>query len=222
MQPRPRRSPKNSFTFGAHAYLGASPASQFWITTISDFSLDVTNAGTNPKSPGGPRLNSASGYHGDRMQTGDLDWQYLDFSQLTLSGLYEIMALRQLVFVVEQKCVFLDADGYDLSARHLIGRRDGKLLAYARVLPPGVKYAEYSIGRVVVDPGARKLGFGRAAMLGAMRRIVMADGPVPIRIQAQEHLADTLYKPLGFERITGVYDEDGIPHVDMRFTATRE
>lgn len=125
---------------------------------------------------------------------GELDWQYSDFSELTLSGLYEIMALRQPVFVVEQKCPSLDADGYDLSAMHLIGRRDGKMLAYARVLP----------------------GFGRAAMLGAMRRIATAHGPAPIRIQAQEHLADTLHKPLGFERITGVYDEDGIPHVDMR------
>jgi ElaA protein len=147
---------------------------------------------------------------------GELDWQYPDFSNLTPFGLYEIMALRQLVFVVEQKCPFLDADGYDLSAKHLIGRRDEKMLAYARVLPPGVKYAEYSIGRLVVDPGARNLGLGRAAMLEAIRRIVTADGPVPIMIQAQEHLADTLYKPLGFERVTGVYYEDGIPHVDMR------
>jgi ElaA protein len=126
------------------------------------------------------------------------------------------MALRQLVFVVEQKCAFLDADGYDLSAMHLIGRRDGKMLAYARVLSPGVRYAEYSIGRLVVDPGARNLGLGRAAMLEAMRRIVMADGSVPIKIQAQAHLANVLYKPLGFEPVTGVYDEDGIPHVDMR------
>ena len=150
---------------------------------------------------------------------GELDWQYSDFSELTPFGLYEIMALRQLVFVVEQKCLFLDADGYDLSAKHLIGRRDGKMLAYARVLPPGVKYAEHSIGRLVVDPGARNFGLGRAAMREAMRRIVTAHGPVPIRIQAQEHLADTLYKPLGFERITGVYDDDGIPHVDMRVAA---
>jgi ElaA protein len=151
---------------------------------------------------------------------GELDWQYSDFSKLTPLELYEIMALRQRVFVVEQKCPYLDADGYDLSAQHLIGRRDRKMIAYARVLPPGVKYAEHSIGRLVVDLSSRKLGLGRAAMLEAIRQIVIADGRVPIRIQAQEHLADTLYKPLGFERITGVYDEDGIPHVDMRVAAT--
>jgi len=151
----------------------------------------------------------------------EIDWQYSDFSQLTPFALYEILALRQLVFVVEQKCVFLDADGYDLSAGHLIGRRDNRLIAYARILPPGVKYAEHSIGRVVVDPTARNRGFGRAVMLEAIRRILLAAGPVPIMIQAQEHLADTLYRPLGFERVTDVYDEDGIPHVDMRLAPKR-
>ncbi len=152
----------------------------------------------------------------------ELDWQYSDFPELTVRGLYEIMALRQLVFVVEQRCVYLDADGYDLSAKHLIGRRDGTMVAYARVLPPGVKYADYSIGRLVVDPAARKSGLGRTAMVEAIRRIVIAAGPVPIKIQAQEYLADTLYKPLGFERMTGVYDEDGIPHVDMRLLPGRD
>ena len=145
-----------------------------------------------------------------------IDWQYSAFPELAPLAVYEILALRQRVFVVEQQCPFLDADGCDLSAKHLMGRRDGRLLAYARVLPPGVKYAEHSIGRLVVDPPARKGGLGRAAMREAIRRIVVADGPVPIRLQAQEYLADTLYEPLGFERIGSPYDEDGIPHVDMR------
>jgi ElaA protein len=153
------------------------------------------------------------------MPMDELDWQYSDFPELTLLELYEIMALRQVVFVVEQKCAFLDADGYDLSAKHLIGRRGGKMVVYARVLPPRVKCSEHYIGRLVVDPSARRFGFGRAAMLEAMRRIVMADGSVPIRLQAQEHLADTLYQPLGFQRTSGVYDEDGIPPVDMRLAA---
>jgi ElaA protein len=150
-----------------------------------------------------------------------LDWQYSEFAQLSPFVVYEILALRQLVFVVEQKCVFLDADGYDVSAGHLVGRRNDRLVAYARILSPGVKYAEHSIGRVVVDPTARNSGFGRAVMLEAIRRIVESDGPVPIMIQAQEHLADTLYKPLGFERVNGVYDEDGIAHVDMRLAPKR-
>lgn len=152
---------------------------------------------------------------------GELEWQFSDFSELSPFSLYEIMVLRQLVFVVEQKCPFLDADGYDLSAKHLMGRRDDKMLAYARVIPPGVKYAEHSIGRLVVHPSARKYGLGRAAMIEAIRLIATTDGPAPIRIQAQEHLADTLYKPLGFERITDIYDEDGIAHVDMRLAAAR-
>jgi ElaA protein len=147
-----------------------------------------------------------------------IDWQYSDFAALTPFAVYEILVLRQLVFVVEQKCAFLDADGYDLSAKHLLVRRDNKLIAYARVMPPMVKYPEYSIGRLVVDPKERKGGLGRTVMIEAIRRIVMTDGPVSIFIQAQEYLADTLYKPLGFERITDIYDEDGIPHVDMRLT----
>jgi predicted GNAT family N-acyltransferase len=65
-----------------------------------------------------------------------------------------------------------------------------------------VKYPEYSIGRLVVDPNERKGGLGRAVMIEAVQRIVMADGPVPIYLQAQEYLADTLYKPPRFERIT--------------------
>ena len=87
-----------------------------------------------------------------------IDWQYSDFATLTPFAVYEILVLRQLVFVVEQKCAFLDADGYDLSAKHLLVRRDNKLIAYARVLPPMVKYPEYSIGRLVVDPNQRKGG----------------------------------------------------------------
>jgi ElaA protein len=148
-------------------------------------------------------------------------WKYSDFATLTPLDVYEVLGLRQRVFIVEQNCAFQDADGYDLSANHLLGQRDGQLLAYARVLPPGVRYAEHSIGRLAVDPNARKTGLGRAALSEAIRQIAMVSGPVPIRLQAQEYLADILYKPLGFERISRVYDEDGIPHVDMRLAAAR-
>src|SRR5215212_6523377 len=96
-----------------------------------------------------------------------IDWHYLDFAALTPFAVYEILILRQLVFVVEQKCAFLEADGYDLSAKHLLVRRDNKLIAYARVLPPMVKYPKYSIGRLVVVPNERKSGLGRAVMIEA-------------------------------------------------------
>ena len=148
-----------------------------------------------------------------------IDWQYSDFTTLTPFAVYEILVLRQSIFIVEQKCAFLDADGYDLSAKHLLVRRDNKLIACARVLPPMVKYPEYSIGRLAVASDERKAGLGRAVMIEAIRRIVMSGGPVSIFLQAQEYLADTLYKPLGFERITDIYDEDGIPHVDMRLAS---
>jgi ElaA protein len=145
----------------------------------------------------------------------EVEWQYSDLSKLTPFDVYDVLRLRQLVFVVEQKCLFMDADGYDLMAKHLMGRSVGELLVYARVLPPGVKYDEYSIGRVVVHPHARGKGLARAAMTEVINRIEDLAGPMPIRVQAQCYLADTLYAPLGFERIGGAYDEDGIAHVDM-------
>ena len=144
-----------------------------------------------------------------------MQWQYSDFNGLTLFALYEALRLRQSVFVIEQKCLFLDADGLDPLAMHLMGWKESKLAVYARILPPGVKYGEHSIGRVVVEPKARKGGLARAAMREAIARILAASPGAAIRIQAQNHLADTLYKPLGFERISPVYDEDGVPHVDM-------
>jgi predicted GNAT family N-acyltransferase len=82
-------------------------------------------------------------------------------------------------------------------AMHLMGWKEGKLAVYARILPPGVKYGEHSIGRVVVEPKARKGGLARAAMREAIARILATSPGTAIRIQAQNHLADTLYKPLG-------------------------
>lgn len=142
-------------------------------------------------------------------------WSDVPFAALATQQLYEILALRQTVFIVEQRCPFQDADGLDQAARHLQGRSDGGLAAYARILPPGVKYAVHSIGRVAVAPMMRGTGLGRMVMREAIARIAAAAGPVPIRIAAQHHLADPFYAPLGFSRIGAVYEEDGIVHVDM-------
>jgi ElaA protein len=147
----------------------------------------------------------------------EIVWDCRRFAALTPDLLYKILALRQAVFVVEQKCAYADADGHDGEALHLTGWRGGLLVAYARILPPGVRYAEYSIGRVAVDVSFRGGGLGKAVMLDAMARIAALDAVAPIRIQAQEYLADGFYSGLGFRRIGFVYDEDGIPHVDMMF-----
>lgn len=137
------------------------------------------------------------------------------FASLSVDELYEILALRQLVFCVEQKCPYLDCDGKDATALHLMGRDDdGRLVAYARLLPPGVSYAEPAIGRVVTRADVRRQGAGRALMREAIARTRDAFGTGAIRIGAQRYL-ERFYGELGFIIASAPYDEDGIPHVEM-------
>lgn len=137
-------------------------------------------------------------------------WNVREFAELSAAELYAIVELRERVFVVEQKCVYLDADGLDPRSRHLWAQRGDKIVAYLRLVPAGVKFAELSIGRVVTAPEVRGEGLGRELM----RRGLEAAGAVPIRIGAQAHL-EAFYGELGFARASEPYDEDGIPHVEM-------
>lgn len=137
------------------------------------------------------------------------------FDDLAPRTLYDALALRQRVFVVEQRCAYLDADGRDAGARHLLGWDADRLVAYARVLPPGARFAEHTIGRVVVAPEARGQGLARALMRRAIASIHAAHGEVAIALSAQAHL-ERFYASLGFQRTGDTYDEDGIAHVDMR------
>ncbi|MDQ3034737.1 MAG: GNAT family N-acetyltransferase [Myxococcota bacterium] len=137
------------------------------------------------------------------------------FEALSPQALYDVLALRQRVFVIEQRCFYEDADGKDPSALHVLGRQGARLVAYARILPEGARFAERSIGRVVVVPEARGRGIARALMERAIASIREAYGEVPIALAAQSHL-QAFYGSVGFERRGAEYDEDGIPHVDMR------
>ncbi len=138
-------------------------------------------------------------------------WHAAAFEELTVAQLYALMVLRQRVFVVEQNCPYLDADGVDPASRHLWTEGDdGTIHAYARIVPAGVKFAEVSIGRVITAPDARGTGLGRELM----RRAIDECGPVAIRIGAQAHL-EKFYGELGFARASEIYDEDGIPHIEM-------
>lgn len=145
----------------------------------------------------------------------DMRFRTASFSSLSAEELYEILALRQLVFCVEQKCPYLDCDGKDAAAIHLMGRDDGgRLVAYARLLPPGVSYAEPAIGRVLTHADVRRQGAGRALMREAIARTRAAFGEGAIRIGAQRYL-ERFYEALGFTIASPPYDEDGIPHVEM-------
>lgn len=138
------------------------------------------------------------------------------FSELAPHELYEIMALRQEVFVVEQNCPYLDADGKDLQSWHLMGRdRAGKLICYTRLLPEGLSYKGYtSIGRVVSSPSARGTGAGKVLVQRSIDLCRQLFGNQPIKIGAQSYLLK-FYEGFGFRSTGEEYLEDGIPHTKM-------
>lgn len=146
-----------------------------------------------------------------------IQFHCLFFDELTLTQLYDAMALRQSVFVVEQNCPYLDADGKDVSSWHVLGYDDnsGRLVAYTRLLPKGLTYVDYaSIGRVLTAPSVRGQGTGRRLMLESLRQAKRLFGEVPIKISAQSYLIQ-FYRELGFVPVGEEYLEDGIPHMGM-------
>lgn len=117
--------------------------------------------------------------------------------------------------MVEQRCAYRDADGRDPAAWHLIGwSTEREVAAYLRVLLPGARFAEHSIGRVLTTAPFRDKGLGRELMLQGLARVAEQFGSVPVRIAAQAHLAD-FYGSMGFVTASERYEEDGIPHIDM-------
>lgn len=140
------------------------------------------------------------------------------FAELSVFELYEILALRQEVFIVEQNCPYLDCDGKDYDSHHLMIRDEatGKLLASTRLLPEGLAYKNYvSIGRVVSSPSARGTGIGRFLMRVSIEKTQELFGTQhPIKIGAQRYLLK-FYESFGFRSTGEEYLEDGIPHTKM-------
>ncbi|MEZ4364391.1 MAG: GNAT family N-acetyltransferase [Kofleriaceae bacterium] len=136
------------------------------------------------------------------------------FSELLVPELYRILAVRQQVFVVEQACPYLDADGLDVHAQHLWREQDGQIAAYLRILPAGTAYDQPSIGRVITAPSARRTGLGRELMTEGMARAWARHGRVGLVVSAQAYL-ERFYGELGFRRASDNYLEDGIPHLKM-------
>lgn len=141
-------------------------------------------------------------------------WVCKSFEQLTNTELYCILRLRSEVFVVEQNCVYLDADGIDLQSLHLCGWQGSYLAAYCRLLSPGLAFTEASIGRVITAPGHRGTGLGKLLMQEAIQQAQKSFGTQKIRISAQYHLLE-FYRQLGFQPVGEVYLEDDIPHIAM-------
>ncbi len=143
-----------------------------------------------------------------------IEWNLKKFGDLTPQELYKIMQLRNEVFVVEQNCPYQDADNKDLSSYHFMGWDNEKLIAYTRLIPPGLAYTEASIGRVVTSPAARGGGIGRDLMLQSIEQIKKLFGEDPIKIGAQLYLKK-FYISLGFQQTSDIYLEDNIEHIEM-------
>jgi ElaA protein len=153
----------------------------------------------------------------------DVRWESARLAELSPLALARIYRARQMVFSIEQNCVYLDADAADEQSLHLAAwsARSDLPLAYARLVDPGVKYAEPSIGRVITIEAARGTGLGRELV----RRMVALSSQVHpgrgIRISAQSRLR-RFYEGFGFEGVGEDYLEDGIPHLEMLRAPDRE
>lgn len=136
------------------------------------------------------------------------------FSALKPIELYAALQLRNEVFVVEQNCVFQDADGKDPECHHLFLWEGDNLAAYARLLPRGLAYAEMSIGRIISSPAYRRKGAGKALLSASIHYCFELFGPGPIKIGAQLYL-QKFYESFGFQQSGDLYLEDGIEHIEM-------
>jgi len=146
-----------------------------------------------------------------------LTWVFKKFDELSATEMYAIMQLRNEVFVVEQNCVYQDADGKDQVSWHLTGWDGENLAAYTRIIPPGTSYKEASIGRVVTSPRYRGTGAGRELMKLSISKAFSQFHCTEIKIGAQLYLT-RFYQSLGFSQTGPEYLEDGIPHIEMTLT----
>ena len=143
-----------------------------------------------------------------------MNFQVKYFQELTITELYEILQLRSEVFVVEQDCVYQDIDGKDQKALHIIGEKEGKIIAYTRCFAPGDYFENASIGRVVVEISQRKFKYGHDIMKASIEAIKNKYQTNTIKLSAQVYLTN-FYESHGFKQVGEGYLEDGIPHIAM-------
>jgi ElaA protein len=148
------------------------------------------------------------------MHKAELRFQWARLADLSAVDFHAAMVQRVAVFVVEQNCVYPDADGYDLQCWHLLVWSGDQLAAYLRVTDPGSKYPEPSLGRVLTAPAFRGQGLGQLLLAEALARCAATWPGQPNRISAQQYLL-RFYQGFGFVPVSEVYLEDNIPHVEM-------
>ncbi len=144
----------------------------------------------------------------------NIQWQCKFFNDLFAEELYAVMQLRNEVFVIEQNCIYQDADNKDQLSHHLMGWDNTCLISYARLIPPGVAYAEASAGRIVTSPAHRGKGAGKKLISEVILSCYQLFGKTTIKIGAQLYLKK-FYESVGFIQTSEVYSEDGILHIQM-------
>lgn len=150
------------------------------------------------------------------MKNSKLELVVKSFEELTVNELYDMIRLREAVFVVEQNCVYLDCDNNDQVSQHLIATINQQIVGCLRIMPAGSKYDRISIGRVVVDAEFRGQKIAEQMMLEALEFIAKKHGREDVVLSAQVVIKE-LYKKVGFEEISNIYLEDGIDHVKMLY-----
>lgn len=146
-----------------------------------------------------------------------MKWYIKKFNELSIEELYEILRIRNEVFILEQECPYQDCDYKDTNAYHLFSMEEGKIVSYLRILEKGISYNEISIGRVLVNKNYRGKTFAKEGMLKAINFIENALKENSIRISAQKYLMN-FYKTFGFVEVSETYLEDNIPHIEMLYT----
>lgn len=145
----------------------------------------------------------------------EIQWKIKSFGDLSVNELYDMLRLRSEIFVVEQNCIYLDLDGKDKLALHLLGEFEGEIVAYSRIFKPGITFENASIGRVVVDANYRDRKWGHDLMREAIAGIQTHFGQTKITIGAQLYLKK-FYESHGFIQTSDMYLEDDIPHIEMK------
>lgn len=143
-----------------------------------------------------------------------MEIKFKNFDELNLEELYQLLQLRSEVFVVEQNCVYQDIDGKDSKALHVLGIKNGKIIAYTRCFNSGIYFKEAAVGRVVVKKEERRHGYGHKIMKASIEAIESRFNTGRIKLSAQQYLT-AFYESHGFEQTGTGYLEDGIPHIAM-------